>query len=103
MVHYTYGEERVRARARAETRSTRVIRNGHAGENRRRERERREEEREKEYRVTRLVISCAKKICLLNIYARWIRYGIGNVASLSGKRNRRKVYRILVETAPRGN
>lgn len=74
------------------------------GESKRRtKRERREEEREKEYRVTRLVISCAKKICLLNIYARWIRYGIGNVASLSGKRNRRKVYRILVETAPRGN
>lgn len=88
LVHYTYGEERVRARA--ETRSTRVIRDGHdcGGETKKRKtkRERRKEEIErKKYcdETAKVVIANYEERIRLLIYA-WL-LGIGNAASLSGR------------------
>lgn len=102
LVHYTYGEERVRVRARAETRSTRVIRDGHdcGGETKKRKtkRERRKEEIErKKYcdETAKVVIANYEERIRLLIYAWRMAPWNWKRCLVIGKRNRRKVYRIL--------
>lgn len=102
LVHYTYGEERVRVRARAETRSTRVIRDGHdcGGETKKRKtkRERRKEEIErKKYcdETAKVVIANYEERIRLVIYAWRMAPWNWKRCLVIGKRNRRKVYRIL--------